>query len=877
MALNKETIGSVLSSVPLFKNIQKNTERLEQVSRIVSRNSNRIENTFNTIDKSLSQRDTSEISSSLKSGLDQVVRTVEDKDQKNQSMFSSITRGVGFIRDTLDDVNEQVWAVKKQAYMNQSSIGTFQNSLNRLSSTVQRQEYQEIENRREYDFKLTNLQQENIKQQTEIDQHRQAISDLVSAIQTAGSQSQSNSSMLGSYLVYQVGKLLLRNPWVLGTGAAILGLGALATIIDPSRIPEGERPETKTRGDIDRFTQQTSDAAAERPANIERNNQRRLKRTRAITGGYGPGGAGGGIDTTHGNYERQTRGGVNSTSVTGQGGSVGDLISSGEGGYGSYNRGVAGDSPGQMDFSQYSLVDLYSEQKKSNRKFFAAGKYQITPQAAKDAIKYYESIGVDPSTIMMGPEGQERVFREFLIGDKRKPIKDYITGRSDNLRKAQLSSAQEFASVGVPGSGRSYYAGSAGNKASISPEKMAGALNKERELFDKLVKSGMSEEDAWRALSDPNKIASALGENSSVASTSERKENLQQDATAEQTQRDQTKVIESYGKRRPGRPDEGIRNVAQSAATASGMEEITFTSGKGNWISPRGIAKGQRTTVHSTGKALDVAGFANEEQKKQFIREAYRRGAKGVGVYKDGSVHIDFGKDREWSWEGAPISKKELQKIKDEVREEIKSGKKVDDSKDNQTKINEQSVGETLKKAKHPLAPVDRKDLKEEPQAYKVSDKLTGSANRFGQSGRLDKELTEAAKKHGGKYDPATGTFTGLNPKQIQQINGGIVQGLSNVPSMLLPKELKGNQQFITPIPVTRKIPNKSQMENSHDSLPTTDEYYRGVHIPGENRKKLKKYADYAKTGDQPEKKSPNDPAHQEVAYYYNEKGIPVI
>lgn len=110
------------------------------------------------------------------------------------------------------------------------------------------------------------------------------------------------------------------------------------------------------------------------------------------------------------------------------------------------------------------------------------------------------------------------------------------------------------------------------------------------------------------------------------------------------------KLIEQYGPGRPERPDDSILNIAKKAAAETGMESITATSGKGNYISPAGRAKGQKTTMHSTGLAVDVAGFSDDKQKLEFIKNAKAAGAKGVGVYDNGSVHIDLGRERSWNW-----------------------------------------------------------------------------------------------------------------------------------------------------------------------------------------------------------------------------------
>lgn len=104
------------------------------------------------------------------------------------------------------------------------------------------------------------------------------------------------------------------------------------------------------------------------------------------------------------------------------------------------------------------------------------------------------------------------------------------------------------------------------------------------------------------------------------------------------------------GKNRSGRPDQDILNLVQRAAAEVGMSSITVTSGRGDYISESGRKKGQKSTVHSTGKAVDVIGFANIEQKIAFARAARALGAGGIGVYKNDSLHVDLGKVRHWNW-----------------------------------------------------------------------------------------------------------------------------------------------------------------------------------------------------------------------------------
>jgi hypothetical protein len=111
-------------------------------------------------------------------------------------------------------------------------------------------------------------------------------------------------------------------------------------------------------------------------------------------------------------------------------------------------------------------------------------------------------------------------------------------------------------------------------------------------------------------------------------------------------------IDELKGKHRSGQPNDKIKNIMVAAAHDTGMGKIRLTSGKGDWISETGRRKGQKTTFHSSGKALDAAGFESDEQRLQFIENSVAHGANGVGVYKDGSIHIDTGNPRRWSWGG---------------------------------------------------------------------------------------------------------------------------------------------------------------------------------------------------------------------------------
>ncbi len=191
---------------------------------------------------------------------------------------------------------------------------------------------------------------------------------------------------------------------------------------------------------------------------------------------------------------------------------LGNVIARGEGGYNSYNRGVAGDARGaQIDFSQMTVAEVMRRQSLPGSdpdRLFAVGKYQFTPDTLSEAIR---STGVDPNA-RFTPQLQEKLFADYLIDEKRPSVRAYITGQTSGpaaLESAQHALALEFASVGDPRKGgRGYYDGdSAGNMASTSPQQIATALEQMRTQYAANIAAGMAPEAAYRALSgDPTRF-----------------------------------------------------------------------------------------------------------------------------------------------------------------------------------------------------------------------------------------------------------------------------------------------------------------------------------------------------------------------------------
>ena len=184
----------------------------------------------------------------------------------------------------------------------------------------------------------------------------------------------------------------------------------------------------------------------------------------------------------------------------GPGGKVGNdlfsTISGGEGGVDSYNTGTAGSQAGYTPpkpISQMTVGEIMDAQ--ASGSLFAVGKYQIIPDTMKGFVKH---AGISRDDIFN--EATQDKFKEYVVNIKRPDVGKFLTGaEGSSLEKAQMALAAEFASVGVPRDmkkgeygggypvrdikkGESLYSGVGGNAASISPEVIAEALQKEMGL-----------------------------------------------------------------------------------------------------------------------------------------------------------------------------------------------------------------------------------------------------------------------------------------------------------------------------------------------------------------------------------------------------------
>lgn len=152
-----------------------------------------------------------------------------------------------------------------------------------------------------------------------------------------------------------------------------------------------------------------------------------------------------------------------------------DLVSRGEGGYNSVNRGAAGGYRSGRENLTYMSVDEVMVAQKAHR-FNAAGRYQIIGPTLREAVKSLKLTGHE----RFNEELQDRIFNQFLIGKRRHQISDYISGKSNDLHAALMAAAKEWASIADPDTGKSHYGKVGHNRASITSKEVADLLKQLR-------------------------------------------------------------------------------------------------------------------------------------------------------------------------------------------------------------------------------------------------------------------------------------------------------------------------------------------------------------------------------------------------------------
>lgn len=148
-----------------------------------------------------------------------------------------------------------------------------------------------------------------------------------------------------------------------------------------------------------------------------------------------------------------------------------DLVLSGEGGFTSANRGMAGDTPGGIPGLDSMTVGDWKNLYKQG--YNALGGPQFIESTFNGAVN---RLNLSDDTVMSG-DMQMELFNELILGGVKRPrLSAYLNGTSDDLDAALEDLSLEFASVANPYTGISSYADQGGNAASISVDEAAEIL-----------------------------------------------------------------------------------------------------------------------------------------------------------------------------------------------------------------------------------------------------------------------------------------------------------------------------------------------------------------------------------------------------------------
>lgn len=150
-----------------------------------------------------------------------------------------------------------------------------------------------------------------------------------------------------------------------------------------------------------------------------------------------------------------------------------NLLARGEGNYNSVNRGWAGDTPQGIkgltgsSFAGFSVNRVLEMQ---SGWLYAVGRYQFIPSTLRFAVNSSSVTWSDNFT----PEVQDRLMAALILY-KRPIVISYLQGNHDNVGAAVDALAREWACVEYR-SGRGYYDGYGGNRASISRHEVVRML-----------------------------------------------------------------------------------------------------------------------------------------------------------------------------------------------------------------------------------------------------------------------------------------------------------------------------------------------------------------------------------------------------------------
>jgi hypothetical protein len=164
-------------------------------------------------------------------------------------------------------------------------------------------------------------------------------------------------------------------------------------------------------------------------------------------------------------------------------GGLAALISSGEGGFNSVNRGTAGDTPSGMNLTSMRIGDVQKLQAKFNATngregVFAVGFAQWVSDGQLDmAVK---AAGLGPND-KLTPENQLKMFWGYILNSNKRPaLRDYLLGKNNDLLKAHREMSLEWAAVAGPSGKGAYDGDSAGNMASLGTRRVQQSLREAR-------------------------------------------------------------------------------------------------------------------------------------------------------------------------------------------------------------------------------------------------------------------------------------------------------------------------------------------------------------------------------------------------------------
>ena len=176
----------------------------------------------------------------------------------------------------------------------------------------------------------------------------------------------------------------------------------------------------------------------------------------------------------------------------GAGSGFGAVVNKGESGADAYNAVNYGSGKGSGTVDASSMTVGQVVQQMNAGKLAAFGKYQFNVGSFPEAVT---KLKLDPNA-KMTPEMQDKIFANWYAGDKRPDIKNYITGKSNDVNKAITSASAEWRALqNIDGK---IFKQDGHNKASITPGTTKAGLDASRKAYAAAIKAGHSEADAYR-------------------------------------------------------------------------------------------------------------------------------------------------------------------------------------------------------------------------------------------------------------------------------------------------------------------------------------------------------------------------------------------